>query len=302
MHLVAATPPAHVQTFSGFDYMTVDADRRRVYAAHTGSNRLLIANADSGAVLGQIKVGPMHGVAVNPVNGNVFTGDGEARTVSEVDPVTLSVIRSADVDGTIDAIAYDPELHRVYAVEDDGTHVFIVDTQTMKQVATVKIPGHKPDYLAIDPETRDVYLNIDNLGEVAVISAKQLSVTRTIPTPVIKHNHPLSYDAEYHMLLIGGKNGTVAAYTRDGKLLSTASIQQSVDQCDLNPNTHMFACPGSGKVIVLQLSPAGQLTVVASLDVPKGVNTLAFDPKTGRIWIVWADTTGDFLQALSLEQ
>ncbi len=302
MHLVPVTPPAHVQTFSGFDYMTVDADRRRVYAAHTGSKMLLIANADSGAVVGQVEVGPMHGVAVNPLNGNVFTGNGEARTVSEVDPVTLSVVRSADVGGIIDAIAYDPVLHRVYAVEDDGTHVFVVDTQTMKQVASVTIPGHKPDYLAIDPETRDVYLNIDNLSEVAVISAKQLTVTRTIPTPVIKHNHPLSYDSEYHTLVIGGKNGTVAAYTRDGRLLSTASIQQSVDQCDLNPNTHMFACPGSGKITVLQLSDTGQLTTVADFDVPKGVHTLAFDPTTGHIWIVWAQDTGDFIQELALQR
>ncbi|MDQ6781383.1 MAG: hypothetical protein M3Z37_09570 [Candidatus Eremiobacteraeota bacterium] len=287
---------------SGFDYMTVDAERRRVYAAHTGSRALLVANADSGAVVGQVEVGPMHGVAVNPDNGNVFTGNGEARTVSEVNPLTLSVVRSADVGGIVDAIAYDPVLHRVYAVEDDGSHVFVVDTHLMKQVASVGIPGHKPDYLAIDPETRDVYLNIDNLSEVAVISATQLAVTRTIPTPVIKHNHPLSYDTGFRTLVVGGKNGTVAAYTRDGTLLSTVGIQQSVDQCDLNPRTHMFACPGSGKVTVVQLSSTGQLTTVASLDVPKGVHTLAFDPTTGHIWIVWAETTGDFLQALTLEE
>src|SRR5579864_7994330 len=176
MHLIPVTPPAHVQTLSGFDYVTTDADRRRVYAAHGGSRALLIVNADNGAILGQVDVGPLHGVAVDPASGNVFTGDGEAHTVSEVDPVGQTVVRSAPVDGNVDAIAYDPALHRVYADEDDGTRVFVVDTTTMKQVAVIPIPGHKPEYLAIDPQTHTLYQNIDNLSEVAVIDPQQLKV------------------------------------------------------------------------------------------------------------------------------
>lgn len=301
MHLIPITPPAQVQTFSGFDYMTADADRRRVYAAHTGSRTLLIINSDDGAIVGQVQVGPMHGVVVDPANGHVYTGNGEARTVSEVDPVTRAVVRSADVDGTVDAITYDPVLHRVYADEDDGTRMFVVDTQTMKQVATINIPGHKPDYLAVDPQTHDVYQNIDNLAEVAVIDSKQMKVVRTIETPVITHNHPLAYDPSFHILMIGGKNGTMASYNRDGQLLGKASVQPTVDQCDFNPAAHVLACAGSKKVTVLQLSSSGGLTVKADLDVPAGVHTLAIDDKTQHIWIVWAEAKGDFVQGLSLE-
>ncbi|HLW38640.1 MAG TPA: hypothetical protein VKR99_09450 [Candidatus Eremiobacteraceae bacterium] len=300
MHLIPVTPPAHVQVLSGFDYVATDAERRRVYAAHGGSNALLIVNADTGDILGQADVGPLHGVAVDPDNGHVYTGDGEARTVSEVDPETQKVLRSADVDGNVDAIAYDASSHRVYADEDDGTRVFVIDTQTMKLVGTVAIPGHKPEYLAINPQTHEVYQNIDNLSEIAVIDPQQLKVTRTIATPIIMHNHPLQYDAAYHVILIGGKNATVASYSPDGKLLATAHVQPSVDQCDFNPSTHMLACAGSSKVTVLQLAPDGQLTTIATRDVDKGVHTLAFDAKTGHIWIVWAASNGDFIQQLTL--
>jgi DNA-binding beta-propeller fold protein YncE len=302
MILAPASPPAHVQIFSGFDYVTSDADRRRIYAAHTGSDALLVVNADTGKILGQVDVGgPLHGVAVDPQSGHVFTGDGLARTVSEVDPVAMTVVRTADVDGNVDAIAYDPALHRIYADEDDGTHVFVVDAKTMKQVAAVPIPGHKPEYLAIDPQTHDVYQNIDNLGEMAVISGSQLKVTRTIATPVIEHNHPLQYDTSYHIIMVGGKNATLAAYSRDGALLGTATIQQSVDQCDYNPNTRLLACAGSGKVVVLKLNQQGQLSVATSLDVPKAVHTLAFDRATGHLWIVWSEDKGDFIQEFELK-
>ena len=37
--------------YSGFDYVTIDAVNRRVYAAHGGSGRLLVADADTGKVI-----------------------------------------------------------------------------------------------------------------------------------------------------------------------------------------------------------------------------------------------------------
>jgi DNA-binding beta-propeller fold protein YncE len=300
MHLVPATPPAHVQIFSGFDYVTTDAARRRVYAAHTGSDALLIVNADSGAVISQVDVGgPMHGVAVDPATGRVFTGDGLARSVSEVDPVSGNVLGSADVQGNVDAIALDPSLHRIYADEDDGTHIFVVDTTTMKQVAAVSLPGHKPEYLSIDPVTHLVYQNIADLAEVAVVDPHSLKVVRTFPTPQLQKNHPLQYDSAYKILVIGGKNNTLASYTRDGKLLGTTSVPP-MDQCNLDPDTHMIACAGSKKVTVVSLAASGKLTLVASLDVAGGVHTVAFDRSTGRIWIVWDAPNGDFVQSLKL--
>ena len=69
--LTAALPPQPVPVFSGFDYVTIDAQRRRVYAAHGGSKALLIADADSGKVLGQVRVGPMAGSAIDPATGHV---------------------------------------------------------------------------------------------------------------------------------------------------------------------------------------------------------------------------------------
>jgi hypothetical protein len=45
---------------------------------------------------------------------------GNSRTVSEADPEAGRVVREVDVPGEVDAVAYDPALHRIYANEDDG--------------------------------------------------------------------------------------------------------------------------------------------------------------------------------------
>ena len=120
MPLVPMMPPQPVPIFSGFDYVTVDVQRRRVYAAHTGSRALLIVDADGGKVLGQVRLGPLHGVALDPQSGHVYTGDGESRSVCEVDPLAMKVVRSVALAGEPDAIAYDPANARIYANEDDG--------------------------------------------------------------------------------------------------------------------------------------------------------------------------------------
>jgi DNA-binding beta-propeller fold protein YncE len=300
MALVPALPPQPVPVFSGFDYVTVDAQRRRVYAAHTGSEALLIVDADSGNVLGQVRVGPLHGVAVDPATGHVFTGNGTDDSVSEVDPETKTVLRSADVDGKVDAIAYDPSNGHIYADEDDGTRIFVVDAKTMKSIGTVALPGHKPEYLSVDPQSHDVYQNISDLGEFVVVDPSTLKVKQTIATaPDVTNNHPLQYDPAYGHIVVGGKNGTLAVYDRRGKLVGKTAIQPSVDQCSLDPQSHEIACAGSGQITLLRDEPSGAPQIVGTAKAARGAHTLGIDSKTGNVWVVWSEEgSGDFVQAL----
>ena len=300
MPLLPAIPPQAVPIDSGFDYVTVDAQRRRVYAAHTGSRSLLVVDADSGKVLGQVRTGSLHGVAVDPANGHVFTGDGDARTVSEVDPVALKVLRTADVGGAVDAIAFDPVERRIYADEDDGTRLFVVDAASMQSVGAVALPGHKPEYLAVDPRTHDVYQNIADANEYVVVDHAKLAVKATVPTPLLQRNHPLQYDPAYRHVLVGGVNGVLAAYDAAGTLVGTTAMPVHVDQCSLDPAAHEIACAGAGTITVLRDNPASGPSVVAQIVTGKDIHTVAIDPATHRIWAVWAEPAGDFVQAYEL--
>jgi len=299
MPLLPVMPPQSVPIFSGFDYVTVDSARRRVYAAHTGSQALLIVDADTGHVVGQVRVGPLHGVAVDPATGHVYTGDGEAHTVSEVDPETKTVVRTAAVDGDVDAIAYDPANGHIYADEDDGTRIFVVDAKTMKSIGTVAVPGHKPEYLAVDPTTHAVYQNIADSSEFVVVDPTALRVIKTVATPEIKGNHPLQYDPAYGHVLVGGQNGILAAYGTNGKLVGSAQIQPRVDQCSLDPSSHLIACAGSSLLTVLRDEPSGP-KIVAQTAIPREAHTTAIDAKTGHVWIVWSQEDGDFAQSFSV--
>jgi DNA-binding beta-propeller fold protein YncE len=300
--LTPAAPPQAVPVYSGFDYVTVDAQRRRVYAAHGGARRLLIVDADSGAIVGQVAVGQVRGVAVDPATGHVYVGTGDDE-VSEVDPVALKVVNHLDVGGSVDAIAYDATNGRIYADEDDGTKVWVVDAKTFKLVKTIAIPGHKPEYLAINPKTHEVYQNIDNLNEVAVIDPTSMSVSRTIATPELVHNHPLQYDAEFDQIVTGGTDaadktkGVLSAYSPKGTKLGQTGTAR-FDQCDLDPTQHIVSCAGGGGVSRFQLIRGGAPKLLDTTMVDAGVHTNAIDPKTHAVFTVWGDRDGkgDFMQ------
>jgi DNA-binding beta-propeller fold protein YncE len=295
--LSPALPPQAVPVFSGFDYVTVDAQRRRVYAAHGGARALLVVDADTGRVIGQVKVGPMAGSAIDPVNGHVFTGNGSGDSVSEVDPNAMTVLRTVDLPGHVDAIAYDPANGHIYADEDDGTRLFVIDASTLKLIKTIVLPGHKPEYLVVDPETHDVYQNISDLAEVSVIDGSTLTVKHTFATPDLTGNHPLQYDPQYHVIVAGGTNGKMSSYTRDGKRLATITVPR-FDQCTLDPTQHILACAGGGGITRIGLQADGSLAIIDTTAVNAGVHTVTIDPATHAVFTVWAnrDGSGDFVQ------
>lgn len=293
--------PAHsVPIVSRFDYIAVDQRRARVYAAHTGSETLLVVDGATGKTIGQVDVGPMHGVAVDPSDGSVYTGDGTNQTISKVDPVALRVVATASVAGNVDGIAYDSTLHRIYADEDGHGRVFVVDSRTMRSIATIALPGRDPESLVIDPLTHRLYQNLNDVNSVAVIDPKSLAVIKTIKTSALVHNHPLVFDAQLNELVVGGKNGIMSAYTADGKHIGDGAVQMSIDQCSIGERGDLEACAGNGVITLVALRNNTAPTVVARLDTGQDVHTVGIDEGRHYVWIVYAASNGDFVQALKI--
>jgi outer membrane protein assembly factor BamB len=298
--MLVALPSHAVPIVSRFDYVAVDTARDRVYAAHTGSETLLVADGRTGRVLGQIDVGPMHGVAVDPADGTVYTGNGTTQTVSKIDPATMKVLSSVSLPGNIDGIAYDSQLHRLYADEDGGPHVYAVDTSTMKLIGTVNLPSSDPEAMAIDPHTHLIYQNLNDSNSIAVIDPQTLKVVSTFKTPQLSHNHPLVFSARYNQLVAGGKNGVLSAYTAAGKHLGDVQVQPNIDQCSLGEDGDLEACAGDGVVTLIKLVPNAAPHVVATLNTKQPVHTVGLDETHGRVWIVYAAPGGDFIEALRI--
>lgn len=299
MPLAIAAPPQPVPIFSGFDYVTVDERRHRVYAAHPASKRLLVVDASTGRVLAQVDVGPMHGVAVDPTSGDVFTGNGADQTLSKVDPVSLKVAASVDVPGNIDAIAYDPVRHRVYADQDGGGSVYVIDARTMKLAGTIAMPASDLESPAVDPQTGVLYQNLANGGGFAIVDPASLKVTAVVKTPQLTDNHPLLFAPGADQVIVGGVNGVISAYAPDGTHAGDVQVQPHIDQCSTGSQGKLVVCAGRGIVSVLAVAKGSAPRLLARLDTGQtGLHTVGIDETTNDIWVVYADRRGDWVQRL----
>src|SRR5690349_12309924 len=111
--LAATGPGYHVVTTyklggdGGWDYLTADAETRRVYISR--GTHVIIIDADTGKSVGDIGETPgVHGIALAPDLGRGFTSNGREGTVSIFDIKTLAVSSKVKVGDNPDAILYDP--------------------------------------------------------------------------------------------------------------------------------------------------------------------------------------------------
>jgi glutamine cyclotransferase len=299
MPITIAAPPQSVQVFSGFDYVTVDEARHRAYAAHTRSDRLLIVDTSSGKVVAQVDVGPMHGVAVDPSTGDVFTGDGTDQVLTKVDPSAAKVVSHADVPGNIDAIAYDPSRHRIYADQDGGGSVYVIDGATMKQVGTITMPADDLESPAVDPSTGVLYQNLANGGGFAIIDPATLKVTKVVKTPQLTDNHPLVFAAAANQVIVGGVNGVLSAYTPEGTHVGDVQVQPHIDQCSTGSKGRLVVCAGRGIVTVVETQHGAAPRLAGRIETGhQGLHTVGIDEANNDIWVVYSDTRGDWVQRL----
>jgi DNA-binding beta-propeller fold protein YncE len=299
MPITVAAPPQRVPIFSGFDYVAVDELRHRAYAAHPSSKRLLIVDTSTGKVLAQVDVGPMHGLAVDPPTGMVFTGNGTDQSLSKVNPNTMQVVTSVDVPGNIDAIAYDASRRRVYADQDGGGSVYVIDAATMKLVGTIAMPADDLESPSVDPRTGVLYQNLANGGGFAVVDPATLAVVKVVKTPQLKDNHPLVFAPAANQVIVGGVNGVISAYTPDGVHVGDAPVQPHVDQCSTGSRGRLVVCAGRGIVTLLAVTSGSAPRVVARLSTGhRELHTVGIDERTNDIWVVYADERGDWVQRL----
>lgn len=297
MPITPAMPPHAVRVYGGFDYVTLDAKRHRMYAAHTGSQRLLIVDTQTDKTLGQIDTGPMHGVAVDPSSGMVYVGAGSDQRIRAIDPVAMKVVGRAVVPGNVDGIAYDATLHRVFADEDNGAHIYVVDTRTMKQIGTITLPTNGGlEGIAADSHTHRVYQNLSDKSAFAIIDGESMKVLRIVQTPQLRDNHPLVVDPALGELFTGGSNGVMSAYTLAGQHVADGSVQPDIDQCSIGERGGEMACAGRGVLTVVALTKGTAPKVLGRISTGNGVHTIGFDESNGALWVVWAGTHGDFVQ------
>jgi DNA-binding beta-propeller fold protein YncE len=273
----------------GWDYLMVDSSARRIYISH--ATQVDVLDADNGKVVGTIPDTPgVHGIAIASEFKHGFTSNGRENKVSMFDPSTLQLIKKIDVGKGPDGIYYDPATKRVFT-NNHGTHdISAIDASSGEVVGTVKAEGDGEQ--AIIGGDGLIYVNSENTNEVVVFDPKSLEVKKRFPIGVAETPTGLAYDAKTNRLFIGCRKEPkmVVMDAGSGKVIANFPIGAGVDFAGFDPGAHLifFSC-SDGTLSVYHEKSADQYEDAGAVKTQPSAKTMAFDPKTKKIFLPAAE-------------
>lgn len=290
----------HLGGEGNWDYVTVDADARRVYVPR--STHIMVVDEDSGKLIGDIPgMNGLHGVAVVPefnrafVTGNKTEQEG---TIYIFDLKTLkltSSIKSNSID--TDSLIYDPLTKHVFVNNGDGMNLTVVDAATEKVVGTMAYNAN-PE-AAVSDGKGSIFQDLEDKRSVIEYDAKTLTVKNKWPTGPCVSPVGMAMDRTHRRLYVscrgeGNVPGVLIVMNADnGKVLTSMPIGIGVDGNVFDSGTgDIFATcrdSGDGKTgatYVFHADSPDKISLVATVKTIYGARTVALDPKSHHIFSI----------------
>jgi DNA-binding beta-propeller fold protein YncE len=271
-----------------FDYITLDASKRRVYLAH--GTEVKVVDADSSAVVGNISGLKMtHGIALVNELGRGFISDGGGDKVVIFDLKTLKVLGEIRAGGNPDCIIYDPASKHIFTFNGGTKDSTVIDPANGTVVATVPMDG-RPEYAVADGKGM-IYDNIEDTNEVAALDSRALTIKARWPVAPSATPTAMAMDRQHRRLFIGGRNKVLAIMDADnGKVIQTFPIGEGVDTNIYEPETRLlFSSTREGTIHIFHEGSPDKFSEVETVRTELGAKTMGLDPKTHRLFLDTSD-------------
>jgi DNA-binding beta-propeller fold protein YncE len=301
----------------GTDYITADPVGRRLYiprgavraapATETTPERaavparITVFDLDNLQPVGEILTAPNsqgNGAAIDPKSGHGFTSSRPQITM--FDTKTLKLLKSIPIDSGVgpDGILFDSFNDRVYVFSHPTKDATVIDSKDGTVLGRIALDGVPEQAVADGKGTMYVVLQDRPSGGVAVVDVKTMKKTATYPFTDIGGCNGLALDVKNKILFAAcAQSGNppaqpaepkmVVLSATDGKILATLPLAGGSDGAAFNPATmEAFSTHGNGTLTVVKEKSPTSFEVEENLQTMNGARTIAFDPKTGRVFMM----------------
>ena len=280
-----------------FDYISVDADARRVYVSH--GTEVVVLNADDYSVVGKIEgLSRCHGIAIAKDLGKGFISDGDGRPGATVQQVVFFDLKTLKVTGKVstgqpdtDAIIYEPLTKHVFTFNGDSHNSTVIDPEKQAVITTIDLIG-KVEFPAADGKGM-LYDNNPEKNDVVAIDARTNTIKARWPTAPEGQPTSMAMDQKTRRLFSGGRGPQFVTMmdVDNGKVLASYPISAGVDANAFDPGTSLlFVSTREGMLHIYHEDSPDKLSEVEAIKTEYGAKTSQVDPKTHRVFL----TTSDF--------
>lgn len=275
----------------GWDYLTVDADAKRLYISRGAANMVQVVDLNTNALVGTIdSTRGVHGIAVASEFNRGFTSNGGDSTVTIFDLKTLRQVAKVTVTGrNPDALLYDPYSKRVFTFNHTGKNTTAIDAATGKVLGTAKTEG------VMEAGATDlagtIFANDEDENRVFVFDAKSLEIKGIWPLEGCKAPTGMAIDRKSKRLFAAcnsSKTVTVVDYT-NGKTVASIPICAGTDAAAFDAGQQLlFASCSDGNIAVIHEDSPDKYTVLGMAKTEDRARTMTIDEKTHKLYTVTA--------------
>ena len=272
----------------GWDYLTFDATRARLFVAH-GTHVDVLDTATLAPVAAIGDTPGVHGVAIADSLGHGYVSAGAASSIVVFDLRSLARLAEIKTTGdNPDAILYEPTTHRVFTFNGRGRNVTVVDTAKNEVVGTIAVDA-KPEFAVHDGAGR-VFVNLEDRNSLAAIDARTLTVTAKWPLAGCEEPTGLAIDRAHHRLFAACSNKVMAIVDSiTGRGIAQVPIGSRIDGAAFDAEKQLaFASGGDATLTVIREETPDKFTVAETVTTKPGARTLTLDEQTHRIFLATA--------------
>jgi uncharacterized protein YjiK len=291
-HLIKTIPlPPAPGDVEYFDYITVDAEARRVYVSHR--TEMVVLNADDYTVVG--KIGDLklcHGVALVKELGKGFITDGDAEKVVIFDIKSLKItgeIKTNQPD--TDSILYDPASKFLFTINGHSANTTVIDPVKEVVVKNIELGGNNVETAVADGKGM-VYGNNVDKNDIVAIDSRELQIKTRWPVAPEGQPTSMGMDRKNRRLFSGGRGPQMLVMidADSGKVIQSLPITAGVDATIFEPETGMlFVSTREGMLHIYHEDTPNKLSEVETIKTEYGAKTMGLDSKTHNLYLSTSD-------------
>jgi hypothetical protein len=216
------------------------------------------------------------GEAYSPEANKLFTASGNGK-VYIYDAKTYALITTVDFPGGADNLRYDAATKRVYVGcgnnEKTGA-IAMIDAMTNQRLDEQYMLGGEPESFQLERSGPNIYVNLPDLKQIAVINRATKQITRWNLT--IQGNFPMALDEADHRLFVGTHQPPRMAVfdTASGKMIAALPSVQDTDDLYYDAAYKRIYMPGGeGFIYVFQMDDPDHYRLLAKIPTVIGAKT-----------------------------
>jgi DNA-binding beta-propeller fold protein YncE len=269
------------------DHLTVDVRGQRLFVAALGNDTVEVIDLQQGKRTRSLAgFKEPQGLAYLAERNVLAVANGGDGLVTLLDAASFAPTKTVAFGDDADNLRYDPVRKRLYVGHGRGA-LGVLDTTSDTRQEDIPLDAH-PESFQLDASSGRIYVNVASRQKVAVADAERKKVIATWPVSAGSANYPMALDASHHRLFVVTRRPphVVVLDTATGRTVATLEADGDADDVFYDAaQKRLYACFGSGSVVVYAQADADHYDMRARVPTAAGARTGLFSPELRRLFV-----------------